>query len=160
MTSAHSRPPDLAEDMRYTSTQGAHTGYVGVSRNGCESCHRPHSAQVAQRLLKLPEENTCYQCHDGAVTTVNIRNEFVKMYRHPVQTVSGIHDASESPTSALYPMPETSPGTIRHAECVDCHNAHYSNNAAGQPPLVSGALLGVKGQSQANSFMPAANNRI
>jgi predicted CXXCH cytochrome family protein len=158
MTSAHSRPPDMAEDLRYTRTQGAHTGYLGVSRNGCESCHRPHSAQIAQRLLKLPEENVCYQCHDGAVTNVNIRNEFVKMYRHPVQTVSGIHDASESPTSALYPLPETSPGTIRHAECMDCHNAHYSNNVVGQPPLVSGALLGVKGQSQANSFIPVANN--
>ncbi|MGB7585340.1 MAG: cytochrome c3 family protein [Terriglobales bacterium] len=158
MTSAHARPPDLAEDMRYTSTQGAHTGYVGVSKNGCESCHRPHSAEVAQRLLKFPEENTCYQCHDGEVATLNVKTEFVKLYRHPVQTVSGVHDASESPTSALYTMPETSPGAIRHSECVDCHNAHYSNNTAGQPPLVTGALLGVKGQSQANSFMPVANN--
>jgi len=157
MSSAHFRPPDLAEDMRYTKAQGAHTGYIGVAENGCESCHRPHSAQVAQRLLKLPEENTCYQCHDGSVTNINVKNEFVKTYRHPVQ-VSGIHDASESPTNALYPMPETSPGTIRHAQCVDCHNAHYANGTGAQPPLVSGALLGVKAQSSANSFLPVANN--
>jgi predicted CXXCH cytochrome family protein len=157
-TSAHARPPVLVEDLRYTKTQGAHTGYVGVSKNGCESCHRPHSAQVAQRLLKLPEENTCYQCHDGSVTTLNIKSEFVKTYRHPVQTVSGVHDDSESPTSSIFPMPETSPGAVRHAECMDCHNAHYANNNSGQPPIVSGALAGVKGQSQGNSFMPVSSN--
>jgi len=158
VTSAHAHPPDRAEDARYTSTQGAHTGYTGVGENGCESCHRPHSAQQAQRLLKLSEENTCYQCHDGAVTNLNIKSEFLKVYRHPVQTVSGVHDAAESSTSPLYPMPETSPGAPRHAECMDCHNAHYANNSVSQPPLASGALLGVKGQSQANSFLPVANN--
>jgi len=157
MASAHAHPPDLAENLRYTKSQGAHTGYVGVSENGCESCHRPHSAEVAQRLLKLPEENTCYQCHDGSVTTINIKNEFVKIYRHPIQ-VSGLHDASEGPSSILYPMPETSPGALRHAECVDCHNAHYSNPMPAQPPLLAGPLLGVKGQSQANSFLLTANN--
>lgn len=156
--SAHSRPTDLVEDLRYTSSQGAHTGYTGVSKNGCESCHRPHSAQVGQRLLKLAEENTCYQCHDGTVTTLNIKSEFVKTYRHPVQTVSGIHDDSESPTSTLYPMPEISPGSVRHAECMDCHNAHYANNTPGHAPIVSGALLGVKGQSQGNSYLPISNN--
>ena len=159
--SAHSRPTDLVEDLRYTSSQGAHTGYTGVSKNGCESCHRPHSAQVGQRLLKLAEENTCYQCHDGTVTTLNIKSEFVKTYRHPVQTVSGIHDDSESPTSTLYPMPEISPGSVRHAECMDCHNAHYANNTPGQAPIVSGALLGVKGQSQGNSYCrsPTTNTK-
>src|SRR5581483_2518482 len=77
---------------------------------------------------------------------------------HPVQTVSGIHDDSESPTSALYPMPEISPGAVRHAECMDCHNAHYANNTPGQAPVVSGSVLGVKGQSQGNTFLPIARN--
>jgi predicted CXXCH cytochrome family protein len=41
---------------------------------------------------------------------------------------------------------------------MDCHNAHYANNNPNQAPIVSGALLGVKGQSQGNSLLPIANN--
>ncbi|HLK33753.1 MAG TPA: cytochrome c3 family protein [Terriglobales bacterium] len=157
-TSAHRLPPDPSEDLRYGSQQGAHTGYRGVSQNGCESCHRPHSPQVAQRLVKFPEEQTCYQCHDGSVTKLNIQADENKTYRHPVQITPSAHDESESPNSALYPMPENSPGAPRHAECVDCHNPHFANNRPGQAPQVSGALMGVRGQSAANTFLPQSAN--
>lgn len=158
-TSVHNRPPDPVEDLRYSQTQGAHTGYTGVRNNGCESCHRPHAPQVSQRLIKQAEENVCFQCHDGTVTNLNIKAEFLgKTYRHPVLVTPSTHDAAEDPNSASYPLPETSVGMPRHAECTDCHNAHKTTTAVAQPPLVSGALLGVKGQSAGNSFLPEAAN--
>ena len=157
-TSSHRLPPDPTEDMAYSSQQGAHTGYRGVSQNGCESCHRPHSPQVAQRLVKFPEEQTCYQCHNGTVTRLNVQAEMSKTYRHPVEITPSAHDESEAPNSAMYTMPETSPGAPRHVECVDCHNPHYANNRPGVAPQVSGALLGVRGQSSGNTFLPQSAN--
>jgi predicted CXXCH cytochrome family protein len=156
-TSSHRMPPDPVSNLRYTSQQGAHTGYTGISDNACESCHRPHSPQVEQRLVKFPEEQTCYACHDGSVASPgrNIRNEFQsKLYAHPVSVTPSRHDASESPVSPLFPLPETSSSTPRHAECADCHNAHFANPAAAQPPLVSGPLAGVSGYSAAGTFLP------
>jgi predicted CXXCH cytochrome family protein len=157
--SAHNLPPDSTEDSRYTQLQGAHTGYTGVRNNGCESCHRPHAPQVAQRLIKQAEENVCFQCHDGTVTNRNIKTEFTgKTYKHPVLLTPSGHDASENPNSAAYPLPETSVGQARHAECPDCHNSHVANNSTTQPPLVSGPLTGVKGQSTGNTLVPSAVN--
>ncbi len=157
--SVHNRPPDPVEDLRYTESQGAHTGYIGVRNNGCESCHRPHAPQVSQRLVKQLEENVCFQCHDGTVATLNLKAEFLgKTYTHPVLLTPSTHDAAENPNSAANPLPETSVGMPRHAECMDCHNAHKTSTVAAQPPLVDGALLGVKGQSAGNSFLPEAAN--
>lgn len=158
--SVHSMPPDVVEDSRYTQVQGAHTGYAGIRNNGCESCHRPHAPQVAQRLVKQAEENVCFQCHDGSVTSLNIKTEFTgKTYSHPVLTTPSVHDAAENPNSALNPLPETSVGQARHAECADCHNPHQATTATALPPTVSGALVGVKGQSSGNSFLPQAANQ-
>lgn len=158
-SSAHNLPPDPLEDARYTVTQGAHTGYSGVRNNGCESCHRPHAPQVAQRLVKQTEENVCFQCHDGTVSNRNIKTEFLsKTYKHPVLLTPSGHDAAEDSNSSAHPLPETSVGQPRHAECMDCHNPHRATAAAGLPPLVSGALQGVKGQSAGNTFLPQAAN--
>jgi predicted CXXCH cytochrome family protein len=101
-----------------TSAQGAHTGYVGVANNGCESCPRPHNPAVASRLLKAAEENVCYACHNGTVTSSgNIQAEFQgKRYVHPVSTTPSVHDASEGPRSTQFPLPKKSLGAQRHPE--------------------------------------------
>jgi len=157
--SIHRMPPDPNEDAKYTVAQGAHTGYVGVKNNGCESCHRAHSPATAQRLVKFVEAATCYQCHDGSVTTLNIEGEFLaKTYRHPVQITPSVHDASESPSSRLHPLPETASGTPRHAACVDCHEPHFANSTSARPPLVNGALLGATGQSTGNTYILQSSN--
>ncbi len=157
--SAHFRPTDPAEDARYGTLQGAHTGYTGVADNGCQSCHRSHAPQVAQRLIKYPEENTCFACHDGSVDTKNLKAEFLsKAYKHPVLLTPSTHDDSESPLSALYPMPEIAVGAPRHAECVDCHNSHQARPGTALPPSISGPLQGVRGQSAANGYLPQAAN--
>jgi predicted CXXCH cytochrome family protein len=158
--SEHRMPSNPTEDAKYTAAQGAHTGYVGVSKNGCESCHRPHAPETPQRLVKFVESSTCYQCHNGSVATLNIENEFLaKTYHHPVQITPSAHDASECPTSTLRPLPETSSATPRHSECVDCHNPHFANKNSAQPPLVNGTLLGVKGQSTGNTYILQSNNQ-
>ena len=160
--SVHQQPPDPVEDAKYTSLQGAHTGYVGVANNGCESCHKPHAPQVGQRLIKMPEENVCFQCHDGSVTTLNIKSELGKQYKHPVLLTPSTHDASESPTSAQFPMPETAPGMPRHSECIDCHNSHQSQATpqayTPQVPKLTPPLIGATGQSSANTFLAPAVN--
>jgi predicted CXXCH cytochrome family protein len=146
--SSHAQPTNAIDDGRYSAAQGAHTGYTGVANNGCESCHRPHSSGVAQRLLKFPEENTCFKCHNGSVAdaTENLQADFqTKVYRHPATTTPSVHDASEGPTSSMHRLPETSQGAERHAECADCHNPHASNGATSVPPAVSGALASVTG---------------
>ena len=139
----------------HTATQGAHTGYVTVATNGCESCHKPHSATVAQRGLKALEERTCglagSQCHGSSGIGRNVEAEFVKAYRHPTySTTPSVHDASESPTSTTYPVPETSAAAARHAECPDCHNAHASYAASATAPKGSGKIAGVWGVDSNN----------
>jgi predicted CXXCH cytochrome family protein len=132
----------------YAAAQGAHTGYTTVRDNGCESCHRPHSGNVPQRLLKFVEEATCDRCHNGSVAARNISAEFNKAYVHPTYaTTPSSHDAAETPASATRPLPETNPSAPRHAECADCHNAHASYSRAASAPAVSGALSGTWGLS-------------
>jgi predicted CXXCH cytochrome family protein len=134
----------------YTAAQGAHTGYTTVTANGCESCHKPHTAPVADRGLKAREEATCGsgtgQCHAASGVGKNIAAEFSKLYRHPTYDVTpSVHDASESPSSATFPLPEISPASARHAECPDCHNAHASYPATTSAPKGSGKIAGVWG---------------
>jgi predicted CXXCH cytochrome family protein len=141
----------------YMAAQGAHTGYTSVATNGCESCHVPHTATTAQRGLKAVEEATCgsgaSQCHAASAIGRNIEAEFSKLYRHPTySTTPSVHDASESPTSTTYPLPETSPAAARHAECPDCHNAHASYAAAAARPKGSGKIAGVWGVDTNNSL--------
>ena len=158
-SSAHNQSPDPTADQRYTQMQGAHTGYTGIANNGCESCHRPHAPQVAQRLIKNQEENVCFQCHDGTVAARNVKTDFLsKTYKHPVLLTPSVHDAAEGPNSSAHTLPETSVGMARHSECEDCHNGHMANATTAPPPLVSGALLGVKGQSSSNAFLTQAAN--
>jgi predicted CXXCH cytochrome family protein len=135
----------------YAGAQGAHTGYLTVATNGCESCHKPHTAAVAARSLKAQEEATCGtlaggQCHGNTAVSRNIAAEFNKAYRHPTySTTPSVHDASESPTNTTYRLPEASPAAPRHAECPDCHNPHASYAAAAAAPYGSGKIAGVWG---------------
>jgi len=130
----------------FTAVQGAHTGYPTVATNGCESCHKPHGAPVGQRGLKGLEEATCGACHGSSAIGRNVQAEFAKTYRHPVySTTPSVHDASESPTSPSFPLPETSGAQARHAECPDCHNAHASYVAVTSAPKGSGKVAGVWG---------------
>lgn len=148
----------MTSTKSYLAAQGAHTGYTTVATNACESCHKPHSAAVAQRGLKALEERTCgsaaTQCHGSSGIGRNIEAEFAKTYRHPTYAVSpSVHDAAESPTHATFRLPETSATAARHAECADCHNAHASYAATASAPKGSGKVAGVWGINSAGNLV-------
>ncbi len=119
-----------------------HTSYTTVSANGCENCHRPHTAGGRERLLNYDvEEENCYPCHNGNVASKNVKNEFTtKPYRHPIDGSKGIHKPTENPLWAP-----------RHVECVDCHNPHAANSTTANPPQASGRLAGVVGISSSGT---------
>ncbi len=159
---SHRQPASSVDDGRYGALQGAHTGYTGVSNNGCESCHRPHSPAVGQRLLKFVEENTCFQCHNGAVadSNRNIQSELqTKVYRHPVLTTPSVHDTAEGPTNPTFRLPETAAGSPRHAECADCHNPHAANSQTATPPAASGLQRYVKGITSVGAAIDNVTNQ-
>ena len=137
----------MTSTKAFTAAQGAHTGYTTVATNGCESCHKPHTATVAPRGLKAVEEGTCTPCHGTAATIGrNIQSEFAKAYVHPTYSVTpSVHDASESPTNTTFTLPEVSAAAPRHAECEDCHNPHASYAATATAPKGSGKVAGVWG---------------
>jgi predicted CXXCH cytochrome family protein len=118
-----------------------HTSYTTVSTNGCENCHRPHTAGGRERLLNYDvEEENCFPCHNGNVASKNVKGEFNKTYRHPIASTKGVHKPTEDPLWAT-----------RHVECVDCHNSHAANSTTANPPQASGRLAGVVGISSSGT---------
>ncbi len=88
--------------------------FATVAENGCGSCHRPHSAPGAHRLLSDASlTGVCLACHDGNVAEQNIEDEFQKTSAHPISTADTTHEPDEDPVTMQ-----------RHVTCVDCHNAH------------------------------------
>ncbi|HEY3381070.1 MAG TPA: cytochrome c3 family protein [Vicinamibacterales bacterium] len=135
---------------------GAHTGYGTVGDNGCEACHRPHSAPQAERLLKaVNQRDVCFQCHGStAVAAKNLAPVFARTYRHPLETSTAtiVHDSTEVRTS-----PSNFSGARRHVDCADCHNSHGASSglhASGVNSIASGVLAGVSGVEPAT--YPAA----
>jgi len=120
------------------SGQWPNTDYHTVAENGCENCHRPHSAGGHERLLNhVFEEDNCLICHRGNVAASDIELELTKPHGHPVHNYSGVHDAAEGRTTRYLP---------KHVECMDCHNPHVANDDAGPgAPFVSGPNQGVQG---------------
>ncbi len=94
--------------------------------NGCKTCHGGVAYMGGQ------EEELCYICHGPkiksterlkkaklkTVKAADVRTDFEKPYRHPVGK-TGLHKDKET-----YPVLD--PATSRHAECLDCHDPHYS----------------------------------
>jgi predicted CXXCH cytochrome family protein len=120
-----------------------HTKETTVMGNGCENCHRPHSAGTRQRLLNFAdEESNCFSCHNGNVASKNLQSEFNKASAHPIYLANGVHDPVENPINSS-----------RHVECADCHNPHAANDQKTEAPLASGSLAGVKGVSASGSLV-------
>lgn len=120
---------------------------------GCGSCHVGHGIP-GEPMLNKSEEEFCYQCHgsaearsgmietgklSSAAALSDIEAEFQKTYRHPV--VEGV---GHSPVEEL---PRLGAGSIRHAECVDCHNPHEKMVGGGT------AIRNVKGYSLAGQYL-------
>ena len=127
----------------------SNTDYTTVGENGCENCHKPHTAGSKERLLLFAfEEDNCLDCHDGKVASTDIASLLARPYHHGVQNYTGVHDAAEDFTLERVP---------KHVECSDCHNAHQAN---GDPSpgggVVSGATRGVSGVSATGQAVTSA----
>lgn len=127
------------------------TEFQTVAENGCENCHRPHTAAGNERLLKhVFEEDNCLACHNGNVASRNIESELIKPVRHPVQDFVGVHDAAEDFSGG---------GVATHVECADCHNPHQANgDPSAGAPAVSGASIGVTGIDAGGASLSNAQN--
>jgi predicted CXXCH cytochrome family protein len=115
--------------------------YHTVADNGCTNCHKIHSADHPERLLRFRrEEQNCLNCHNGSVAQSNIASDLRKVSAHPVHLYTGVHDPTEDPRT----MP-------RHVECADCHNPHAAApervGRPGEPSLglATGSLRFVSG---------------
>lgn len=142
-----------------------HVGsYPTVGVNACTSCHMSHDAVAPARLLRPatpaapgndPVTQDCMTCHNGSTYSSpappNIMAEVAKT-GHPLPSGNNFHDAAEA---ALL-------NNNRHATCVDCHNAHASNQVTQftAPPPLRPSQAGVSGISAADGvtvLTPAIN---
>jgi predicted CXXCH cytochrome family protein len=99
--------------------------YHTVADNGCISCHKIHSAEHPERLLRFcREEENCLDCHNGSVACANIASEIRKPSNHPVYRYPTTHDPAENPRTMK-----------QHVQCVDCHNPHAASPDLVQPPV-------------------------
>lgn len=122
------------------------TPYRSVTENACENCHRPHSAPHPPRSLSSAQERAvCLVCHNGAVTSKNIEQQFVKFSAHPIASTDWTHDPREDPNTMA-----------RHVACEDCHNPHQVVSTGATPPLVPGPLRGVRGLTISGSTVTEA----
>lgn len=116
-----------------------------AKRGSCLNCHQAHGwpdgaspGQDFPTLLVNREENLCFACHDGNPVAKNVLLQFTKSYRHPTTDYRDRHQATEGANAPSY-------GTAnRHAECVDCHNAHVTS-ADGVPPTAPAASNRIRG---------------
>jgi len=121
--------------------------YATVAQNACISCHAPHNAAGAQRLLRGPNEQDCAACHSGGTNLspapLNVYAEFGKI-AHPFPNAKNPHDAAESDLL----------NQNRHATCVDCHNSHASQQVAAfpLPPVMRASQGGIEGVSAADGI--------
>ena len=124
-----------------------HTAYTTVAANGCENCHRPHTAGGREWLLNFDAaEDNCYACHNGSVAATNIRKEFEKPFRHPIEAARRVHKPDEDPLWMK-----------RHVTCNDCHNPHAANAVKAVAPVASGSLAQVAGVSSSGSSLKRSN---
>ncbi|NPB08458.1 MAG: cytochrome C [Aquificae bacterium] len=132
--SAHATATNTYPDQNVGAKYGVNT----VQGLGCINCHTPHKGLGVPYLLRWAEEATCFMgassasstsaCHGtGSNSTKQIEPLLGRTYKHPIDTISGVHTNLD----VLYGMGSAQQGEkgitfdqYRHSECVDCHNPH------------------------------------
>ena len=147
-TSIHATATNTVQETPYVG------GYSTVNLNSCSSCHMPHNATGAARLLRGADEQDCISCHNGTnlqPAILNVFSEFAKI-SHPFANANNLHDRAE----------DTLLNNNRHATCVDCHNPHGSQQVTSFtiPPAIRLSQGGAAGVSATDGFTvvnPAIN---
>jgi predicted CXXCH cytochrome family protein len=111
----------------------------------CVNCHDVHGYDkdgtgLIPSMAFSREEKLCVVCHDGSPALKDIRAQFAKPYKHPID-ISGKHSVAEDGSSDAYGV---SPIGNRHVECVDCHNPHVAKRNLA-PPLAPNASDQIRG---------------
>lgn len=107
----------------------------------CASCHKGHGVS-GTAMLPIAEEEFCYQCH-GDITDIqrstresrvsvtanlkNLRKEFLKPNRHPVELKSNRPLDFFSDSSGVF--------ISTQSECLDCHRGHGVSQTPHSPGL-------------------------
>lgn len=152
--SAHANP-NVATQV-YAASAAAQREFptnLPVWQASCLNCHDTHTVQGSRRLLRegtdslsTPKsggssaiEETCYQCHSNAATSIltsdatvpDIKTDFSLPRHMPINVQPEVHDIGtgagvrrgkdfvESQALLGKGAPQN-----RHAECTDCHNPH------------------------------------
>lgn len=146
------------------SPDGHIGSYPTVGVNSCTSCHMSHDSVAPARLLRPatpaspgndPVTQDCMTCHNGGTylspAPMNVMAEVAKT-GHPLPSGVNFHDAAE-PVLLNH---------NRHAVCVDCHNAHASNQTTQftAPPMLrpsQAGVAGISGMDGVTVLTPAVN---
>jgi predicted CXXCH cytochrome family protein len=138
-----------------TTNQPSTGGYPTVAQNACESCHAQHEAAGPARLLRGQNEQACMTCHNGgsnvSPAAPNVFAEFAKV-GHPFPAGNNTHDAAEAVLL----------NQNRHSTCVDCHDAHASQQAGvfTIPPTIrlsQNLIAGISATDGMTVLQPAVN---
>ena len=133
--------------------------YPTVASNACSSCHAPHNASGPARLLRGQNEQDCIACHNGGSTVSpmpaneNVFAEYATpKVGHPFPASTNPHDAAEGVLL----------NNNRHATCVDCHNAHGSEQVDIIParpgdPYSQKNIAGISAADGTSLLTPAIN---
>jgi len=149
-------------------SQSASLGsYPTVNKAACIACHSSHTAAGPARLLRGANEADCIACHNGSNISpmpayANVFPEYAKTTGHPFPSAPNPHDETESVAA------NGNPATVllnnnRHATCVDCHNAHSSQQVGAvfpPPPLIRISqkdIAGISATDGTTVLTPAIN---
>jgi len=133
--------------------------YATVAADACNSCHAPHNASGPARLLRGQNEQDCIACHNGGTNIsplpvyANVFAEYATpKVGHPFPASTSPHDATENVLL----------NNNRHATCVDCHNAHGSEQVTSflPAPTIRTSQKNIAGVSAADGttlLTPAVN---
>ncbi|MEW6189707.1 MAG: cytochrome c3 family protein [Actinomycetota bacterium] len=133
----------------FTSAGMATNALAGIT---CKTCHHPHGSNNARlnafnydNSTVYGEERLCLACHNPTtgptIGAPDIDTLLTKAYKHPVDTVTGIHQDTENFSNLAYDPVSSK----RHSECVDCHNPHKATPDGASAPAASGKIKGVGG---------------
>ena len=137
-------------------------GPYSMTADQCGICHRGHSAQTPNLLVKSSQSTLCLTCHDGTGASVNVQAQYA--LTRPANNSAAreyySHDAMAPSTHTRSDLDEFGGVSNRHSECADCHNSHKARSTDSTQSAdgwdASGRLAGVSGVSVVNGAAGAA----
>ena len=141
------------------SPQALLGSYPTVATDACISCHAPHNASGPNRLLRGQNEQDCISCHNGG-TNISPMAPYANVFaEYATPKVGHPFPASTNPHSATE---DVLLNNNRHATCVDCHNAHGSEQVGVFPPaplmrISQKNIAGISATDGTTVLTPAVN---